>query len=66
MAPECAEKLELLLSRVTGNSVWPMVELAGADGHDTRVGFEDGVTPPNGTRAENGTQIITAAMRPLN
>ena len=58
--------MELLLSRGTGKSVWPMVELARADGHDTRVGFEDGMTPPNGTRAENSTQIITAAMRPLN
>ena len=58
--------MEPHLSRGTGKSVRPMVELARADGHDTRVGFEDGMTPPNGTRAENNKQIITAAMRLLN
>ncbi len=48
-----------------GQSVWPMVRLAKSEGHDTRVGFEDGLDLPDGRVAENNAQIITAAARLL-
>ena len=54
-----------ILLHGTGNSVWPMVALAKAEGHDTRVGFEDGMTLPDGSRAETNVQIVGAAIRLL-
>ncbi len=44
-----------------GKSVWPMVRLAKAQGHDTRVGFEDGVDLPDGHPAESNEQLVRAA-----
>ena len=55
-----------ILLHGTGNSVWPMVALARAEGHDTRVGFEDGMTMPDGSRAESNAQIVGAAVRLLS
>ena len=49
-----------------GRSVWPMVALAKANGHDTRVGFEDGLALPDGRRAGNNAQIVRAAIRLLS
>jgi uncharacterized protein (DUF849 family) len=46
-----------------GGSVWPMVRLAHAQGHDTRVGLEDGLHLPNGKVAADNLEIITAAQR---
>jgi len=48
-----------------GASVWHMVRLAGFHGHDTRVGFEDGLALPDGSPAESNAQIVEAAMRLL-
>jgi uncharacterized protein (DUF849 family) len=41
---------------------WPLVEDAFRRGHDTRVGFEDSVLLPNGTKADNNAQLVEAAV----
>ena len=41
---------------------WPLVEDAFRRGHDTRVGFEDSVLLPDGTRAESNAQLVEAAV----
>lgn len=46
-------------------SVWPMVRLAKVEGHDTRVGFEDGLELPDSSAAESNEQIVKAAVRLL-
>jgi uncharacterized protein (DUF849 family) len=41
---------------------WPLVRDAFRRGHDTRVGFEDSVLLPDGTRAETNAQLVKAAL----
>ena len=41
---------------------WPLVEDAFRRGHDARVGFEDSVLLPDGTRARNNAQLVEAAV----
>ena len=41
---------------------WPLVEDAFRRGHDTRVGFEDSLDLPDGTRAESNAQLVQAAV----
>ena len=41
---------------------WPLVEDAFRRGHDTRVGFEDSVLLPDGTRAESNAELVEAAV----
>jgi len=41
---------------------WPLVADAFRRGHDTRVGFEDSVLLPDGTRARNNAQLVEAAV----
>jgi uncharacterized protein (DUF849 family) len=41
---------------------WTLVEDAFSRGHDTRVGFEDSLLLPNGTRADNNAQLVEAAV----
>ena len=41
---------------------WPLVEDAFRRGHATRVGFEDSVLLPDGTRARNNAQLVEAAV----
>lgn len=45
-----------------GGSVWAMVDLAQRDGHDTRVGFEDGLRLPDGAQATSNAQFIRQAV----
>lgn len=45
-----------------GGSVWAMVELARREGHDTRVGFEDGLRLPDGTQATSNAQFVRQAV----
>ncbi len=44
------------------DSAWEMVELAAMRNYDTRTGFEDTLTLPDGTRAENNAALIAAAL----
>jgi uncharacterized protein (DUF849 family) len=41
---------------------WPLVADAFRRGHDTRVGFEDSVFLPDGTKAESNAQLVQAAL----
>lgn len=45
-----------------GGSVWPMVELAKKEMHDTRVGFEDGLHMADGTPARSNAQLVEYAQ----
>ena len=39
-----------------------MIELAGRRGYDTRVGLEDTLTLPDGSRAEGNAALVAAAI----
>ncbi len=41
---------------------WPLVADAFRRGHDTRVGFEDSIRLPDGTRARSNAQLVEAAV----
>ncbi|GAA1583537.1 3-keto-5-aminohexanoate cleavage protein [Leucobacter aridicollis] len=41
-------------------TVWPVVEAAIADGCETRIGFEDGVTMPDGSAPVDNADLIRA------
>ncbi len=41
---------------------WKMVELAAQRGYDTRVGFEDMLTLPDGTSAKNNAALVSTAF----
>ena len=45
-----------------GDSMWAMVGLAQREGHDTRVGFEDGVLMPDGTVAKSNAEFVRQAV----
>jgi uncharacterized protein (DUF849 family) len=42
-------------------SAWELVELAARRGYDTRTGFEDVLTLPDGSRAESNAALVAAA-----
>jgi uncharacterized protein (DUF849 family) len=44
-------------------AVWPFIELAARRGYDTRVGLEDTLVLPDGTRARDNAELVTAARR---
>ena len=44
-------------------TVWPVVRAAIADGCETRIGFEDGVLLPDGTRSADNAELVRAARR---
>jgi uncharacterized protein (DUF849 family) len=48
-----------------GGSVWEMVRMAGRRGFDTRAGFEDGLTLPDGAPAPSNAAIVAAAVKLL-
>jgi len=46
-----------------GPTVWPLVDAAIARGYDTRVGFEDTLTLPDGTTAPGNAALVAEARR---
>jgi uncharacterized protein (DUF849 family) len=44
-------------------SAWELVALAARRGYDSRVGFEDVLTLPDGSRAESNADLVAAARR---
>jgi uncharacterized protein (DUF849 family) len=46
-----------------GASAWELVELAARRGYDTRTGFEDALTLPDGSPAESNAALVAAARR---
>jgi uncharacterized protein (DUF849 family) len=65
------EQIEAALGRVgrplllhgLGASAWEMVEVAARRGYDTRVGFEDTLTLPDGSRAASNAALVAAALQ---
>jgi uncharacterized protein (DUF849 family) len=46
-------------------TAWPLVDAAGARGYDTRIGFEDTLTLPEGEVAHGNGELVRAALRRL-
>jgi uncharacterized protein (DUF849 family) len=46
-----------------GRCTWDFIALAARCGYDTRVGFEDTLKLPNGTRAASNADLVTAAWQ---
>ncbi|WP_326812498.1 3-keto-5-aminohexanoate cleavage protein [Streptomyces scopuliridis] len=44
-------------------TVWPVLRAALADGHQIRIGFEDGTALPDGTTAPDNRALVLAALR---
>ena len=44
-----------------GPTAWPLIDAAIARGYDTRVGFEDTLTLPDGTTAPGNAALVAAA-----
>ncbi|MBA2806651.1 3-keto-5-aminohexanoate cleavage protein [Streptomyces sp. KM273126] len=42
-------------------TTWPVLRAALKDGHQTRIGFEDGIHLPDGTTAPDNTALVRAA-----
>jgi len=51
-----------ILLHGTDRSTWPVLEYALQNGLDTRIGFEDAVTLPDGTLAPDNAALIRAAQ----
>ncbi|MEV8604381.1 3-keto-5-aminohexanoate cleavage protein [Streptomyces griseoviridis] len=49
-----------LLYHGEGATTWPVLRAALADGHQTRIGFEDGVDLPDGTTARDNAELVRA------
>jgi uncharacterized protein (DUF849 family) len=47
----------------TGTTVWRLIDEAAARGYDTRVGFEDTLTLPDGSAAPNNAVLVAEARR---
>jgi uncharacterized protein (DUF849 family) len=64
-------RIEATLGRVStprllhgvGAVVWEFVALAAQRHYDTRTGFEDTLTLPDGSRAENNAALVAAGLR---
>ena len=48
-----------------GRCAWEFVKHAGTGGYDVRIGFEDTLVLPDGTRARSNAQLVAAARRLL-
>ena len=46
-----------------GRCAWDLVALAAERGYDTRIGFEDTLRLPDGTRAASNAELVSAACR---
>lgn len=44
-------------------TAWPLIAEAASRGYDTRIGFEDTLTLPNGTLAESNAVLVALARR---
>lgn len=46
-------------------TAWPLVDAARERGYDTRIGFEDTLTLPDGTRASGNGDLVRIAVKSL-
>jgi uncharacterized protein (DUF849 family) len=51
------------LQHGTGSAAWPVLEDALAHGCDVRIGLEDTLEMPDGSRAQNNGDLVAAAAR---
>jgi uncharacterized protein (DUF849 family) len=56
----------LRLLHGAGASVWPLIDEAAVRGYDTRVGFEDTLTLPDGSLAPSNGALVAEARRRVN
>jgi uncharacterized protein (DUF849 family) len=61
-ALDAAESTCPRLTHGMNDWTWALVEDAFRRGHDTRVGFEDSVLLPDGTRAGSNAELVRAAL----
>jgi uncharacterized protein (DUF849 family) len=47
----------------TGPTAWRLIDEAAARGYDTRVGFEDTLTMPDGTTAPSNATLVAAVIK---
>ncbi|NYJ76564.1 3-keto-5-aminohexanoate cleavage protein [Allobranchiibius huperziae] len=52
-----------LLYHGEGDTVWPVLRAALTDGHQIRIGFEDGLLLPDGSPADSNVALIQAARQ---
>ena len=65
------QEIETVLQDVAGSrllhgfgaSAWEFVALAGKRGYDTRIGFEDTLTLPDGALAKDNGELVAAARQ---
>ena len=50
----------------TNETAWDLIDEAAARGYDTRVGFEDILTLPDGKQAPNNAALVAEAYRRMN
>jgi uncharacterized protein (DUF849 family) len=43
------------------HSAWPLLDIALQRGYDTRIGFEDTLFMPDGSRAPSNAALVAAA-----
>jgi uncharacterized protein (DUF849 family) len=51
-----------LLYHGEGATVWPVLRAALEDGHQARIGFEDGTALPDGSPAPDNRALVLAAL----
>jgi uncharacterized protein (DUF849 family) len=49
-----------------GAAAWAFIELAARRGYDMRVGLEDTLVLPDGTRARDNAELVAMAWRILD
>jgi uncharacterized protein (DUF849 family) len=65
------DEIEAALQDITGRrllhgfetSTWEFIALASRRGYDARIGFEDTLALPDGSRAEDNGQLVAAAQQ---
>jgi uncharacterized protein (DUF849 family) len=65
------DEIEAALQDITGRrllhsfdtSTWEFIALASRRGYDVRIGFEDTLALPDGSRAEDNGQLVAAAQQ---
>lgn len=62
-AVRAAEPTMPILLHGEERSTWPVIDLAGAHGFDSRVGLEDTLALPDGTPAGGNADLVRAALR---
>jgi uncharacterized protein (DUF849 family) len=70
---DAVERLEKVLDRAgvkiprllhgLNHTAWDLIDAAVKRGYDTRIGFEDALTLPNGVQAASNAALVAEAMK---